>query len=297
MADVFRNAVAIALRDAPSISRCKMNTLAASLSLMLLVAGVTASAQEIRLENCHRLPIVKVTVNKRQFQFLVDTGSDVTLLNRKSFSSTDPAEITMESWNGTAATEARRVTLHDFVLGEHELNNLTLLAVDLTQLERSCQRRVDGVLGADLIAKLGLTIDLKNRVGILDSEARTPESRFNELEQHQMMCEQAFNHSDEKTFADCLHPDIVLLTPHGNFHGRKEVMKHFKESYFGQDPPVLVAITPRSRQVIGNVIWMEYEMSVSMRGQVMKTRGTALYEKAGDRWLMANMNFSDNGDK
>ena len=271
----------------------KLETLAAILSLVLLLAGVTARAQEIPLDNCRELPIVKASVNKRPFQFLLDTGSSVTLLNLKSFSSTDPAEITMESWTGAAGANARKVTLHDFRLGEHELNNLTLLAVDLTQVERSCQKRVDGVLGADLIAKLGLTIDLKNRVGILDPETRTPESRFNELEQHQVACEQAFNRSDEKTFAECLHPDIVLLTSHGDFHGRKEVMKHFKESYFGQDPPVLVAITPRTRQVIGTVIWMEYEMSVSIHGQLMKTRGTALYQKSGDRWLMSNMNFSD----
>jgi len=261
--------------------------------LLVVLAAMAGLAQEIPLESCRQLPIVKATVNKQQYHFLLDTGAATTLLNLNSFSSAETTEITMESWSGAAATQARKVMLHDFSLGERRLDNLTLLAVDLTPLERSCQKRVDGVLGADMIAKLGLTIDLKNHVGILHNETGTPQSRYNELEQHRTACEQAFNRSDEKTLADCLDPNIVLLTSHGEFHGRKEVMKHFKESYLGQEPPVRVAFTPRSRQVIGTVIWMEYEMRVTKGSQVMKTRGTALYQKSGDRWLMSNMSFSD----
>src|SRR5262245_308338 len=123
------------------------------LVVLVVLAGMAGRAQEIPLENCRQLPIVKATVEKRAFQFLLDTGAATTLLNVKSFSSPETAEITMESWNGAAGTPARKVTLRSFSLGEHSLENLTLLAVDLTPLERSCQKRVDGVLGADMIAK------------------------------------------------------------------------------------------------------------------------------------------------
>jgi hypothetical protein len=260
-------------------------------AFLLVLVSFAARAQEVPLDSCRQLPIVKVTVGQRQFQFLLDTGAATTLLNLKSFSSPEAAEITMDSWNGTVATQAREVVLNDFTIGERQLTNLKLLAVELTPLERSCQRRVDGVLGADLIEKLGLTIDLKNHVAILD-DARTPEARFNQLEQHQAACVRAFNRSDEKTFEQCLDPDIVLLTSKGDYHGRKVVMKHFKESYFGQDPPVLVSLTPRGRHAIGRVIWVEYDMAVTVGGQVMKAHGTALYQKAGERWLMSNMNYS-----
>jgi ketosteroid isomerase-like protein len=260
--------------------------------LVFLPAGKTAQAQEIPLDNCRQLPIVKATVGKHQVQFLVDTGAAITLLNLRSFSSQDSAEITMESWSGTTGARARKIVLPEFAIGEHQLTNLNLLAVDLTPLERSCQRRLDGVLGADMIARLGMTIDLKNHVGILDGEARSPEARFHELQRQQSSCEQAFNHSDEKTFAECLAPDIVLLTSKGDYHGRDSVMKHFKESYFGQDPPVVISMAPRSQHAIGNVIWTEYEMSVNYRGQVIKHRGTAIYQKTGQRWVMSNMNYA-----
>jgi hypothetical protein len=259
---------------------------------LLLLISLTTHAQEVPLDSCRQLPIVKVGVGKHQFQFLLDTGAATTLLNQKSFSSTESTEIMMESWNGPAATAAHEVILHDFTIGEHSMINLKLLAVDLTPLERSCQRRVDGVLGADLIAKLGLTIDLKNHVAILDGTAKTPEERFGQLQQHQEACVQAFNRSDEKTFEQCLDPDVVLLTSKGDYHGRKAVMKHFKDDYFGQDPPVLVSLSPRGHHAIGPVIWIEYDMAVSRGSQVMKAHGTALYQKAGERWLMSNMNYA-----
>lgn len=260
--------------------------------LVVLFVSLAVTAQDVPLESCKLLPMVKVKVGKRQFQFLLDTGAAATLLNQKSFSSTQATEIMMESWNGTAAASAREVVLPTFTIGEQSLLNLKLLAVDLTPLERSCERRVDGVLGADLIARLGLTIDLKNHVATLDPNAKPAEARFSQFDQHQATCVEAFNHSDEKTFEQCLDPDIVLLTTKGDYYGRKAVMKHFKDDYFGQNPPVLVSLTPRGHHALGPVIWIEYDMSVNAGGGVMKMRGTAVYQKSGERWLMSNMNYS-----
>lgn len=262
------------------------------LAILVVLISMVGMAQEIPLDSCRQLPIVKAKVGKRQFQFLLDTGAATTLLNWKSFSSTESKEITMESWNGTAGASAREVVLPDFTIGEHSLNNLKLLAIDLTSLERSCQKRVDGVVGADLIAKLGLTIDLKNHVATLEANPQTAETLFSQFRQRQAACVEAFNRSDDKTFEQCLAPDMVLLTSHGDFHGRDAVMQHFKQSYFGQDPPVLVSLTPRGHHAIGPVIWIEYDMDVSRGNQVMRTRGTALYQKSGDRWLMSNMNYA-----
>jgi ketosteroid isomerase-like protein len=261
-------------------------------ALLLALVPVVVRAQDVPLDSCRQLPILKAKVGDRQFQFLLDTGATTTLLNQKSFSSPVTTEITMESWNGPAGSSAREVVLPDFTIGEHSLANLKLLAVDLTPLERSCQKRVDGVLGADLIARLGLTIDLKNHVATLDSGAKTLQARFSQLEERLQACVEAFNRSDEKAFERCLDPDMVLLTFEGDYRGRKAVMQHFKECYFWQDPPVLVSLTPRQHHAVGPVIWIEYDMSVTIGGQVTKIRGTALYQKDRDQWLMSNMNYS-----
>jgi hypothetical protein len=262
-------------------------------AIFLMVAfSIGVRAQNVPLENCRQLPIVKVTVMKREFQFLLDTGAAATMLNWKSFSSADATEITMESWTGSSSTPGRQVTLRDLTIGDQTLANLKLLAIDLTPLERSCQKRVDGVLGADLIEKFGLTIDLKNHVVTLRGNQKATESDLHQLQQHLALCEEAFNRSDEKTFEQCLDPDILFLTSHGDFRGRKAVMKHLKETYFGQNPPVSISITPLAHQAIGSVIWIEYDMSINFRGQLMRSKGTALYQKSGEKWLMSNMNNS-----
>jgi hypothetical protein len=262
------------------------------LVLLILVSQNRAGwAQDVPLENCRELPMVKANVGKRQFQFLLDTGASRTLLNQKSFPSLDATEIMLESWNGPVGAQARAVLLPDLRVGERTLYNLKLVAVDLTVVERSCQRRVDGVLGADVIAQLGLIIDLKNRMATLETTS-TPQTRFNELDQQQAACEAAFNRSDEKAFEQCLDPDIVLLTAEADYRGRSAVMKFFRECYFGQSPPVQVSIAPRERHLLGTVIWIEYDLSMTIGVQVMKAHGTALYRKSGERWLMSNMNYS-----
>src|SRR5689334_16500153 len=120
-------------------------------ALALVIASAASTlAEEVPLHNCKQLPMVQATVGKRQFQFLLDTGATSTLLNRNSFSSADSSEITMSSWNGAFATKAQEVRLSDFRIGEHQIMNLKLMAVDLTPLETSCGKRVDGVLGVDL---------------------------------------------------------------------------------------------------------------------------------------------------
>lgn len=260
--------------------------------LFIVTVALRVQAQDVRLESCRQLPIVKVTVAKKQFQFLLDTGAAATILNRTSFSSADATEVTMESWAGSSSAAGRQVVLPDLTIGDQSLINLKLLAIDLTSLERSCQRRIDGVLGADLIEKFGLTIDLKNHIVTLHGNSKLPEARFHQLHEQQSRCEEAFNRSDEKEFEQCLDPEVVMLTSHGDFRGRKAVMKHLKEMFFGQDPPVSISITPLAHQAIGSVIWVEYDMSIKMRGQLTHTKGTALYQKAGEKWLMSNMNNS-----
>ena len=41
-----------------------------------------------------------------------------------------------------------------------------------------------------------------------------------------------------------------------------------------------------------HLIWTEYEMSVTFHGQVIKHRGTAIYQKTGQKWVMSNMNYA-----
>jgi hypothetical protein len=54
-------------------------------AFLLVIVSLATQAQELRLDRCGQVPIVKVVVGKKQFRFLLDTGSAPTLLNVKIF--------------------------------------------------------------------------------------------------------------------------------------------------------------------------------------------------------------------
>lgn len=131
----------------------------------------TESSDEIPIERCDLLPVVRVNVAGSEMRFLLDTGA-TTILNLHSFVASGAKEIEVSSWSGTAATSAREVRLPELALGNHKLKNLRLPAIDLSPIGKACGGRVDGILGVDLLDKMGVTIDLKRQVASLPNDSR-----------------------------------------------------------------------------------------------------------------------------
>ena len=120
---------------------------------------------EIPIERCDRLPVVKVKVAGQNRRFLLDTAA-TTILNLKSFTSGESKQIHIYSWSGNAATGAREVLLPQVELGTHQLHDLKLPAIDLSPIGKACGGQIDGILGVDLLDQMGMTIDLKRRVAM-----------------------------------------------------------------------------------------------------------------------------------
>jgi len=263
-----------------------------SLFLLLFFASWSASrAEEIPLGTCDRLPVVQVTVGKTSFLFLLDTGA-TSMLNIKSFAHGDPRNLSVTSWSGTVETKAQDIVIADFVIGQHHLKNLRLPAVDLSAIGHACGKRIDGVLGVDLLARLGATVDIKNHTAQLLPDDQELESRVAELELQLVACGQAFDRADEKAFADCLDPQIVTFSVAGDFYGRASVMEYYRTRYFSQHPQPQVSLVPRAHHLIGDAIWMEYDLKVTLRGQTVLARGTALCRKSEGKWRIVHMNHS-----
>src|SRR5882724_3695687 len=64
-----------------------------------LHAQSAPAAEEIPLERCDRLPVVRVLIGKAELRFLVDTGA-TTMLNLKSFAKGQVKQIEVTSWSG-----------------------------------------------------------------------------------------------------------------------------------------------------------------------------------------------------
>jgi len=269
--------------------------LLAPLALLLpamALAPIPAAAQEIPLKRCDTLPVIEVAVGDQSKLFLVDTAA-TSFLNLKSFAEGKTRDVSVTSWSGTLATSAKEVTLEEVAIGNTKWVNLKLPAVDLSAIGKACGRKIDGILGVDLLAKLGATIDLKNQTVHVTT---LNEERASELaaEMHREMhhCLDAFNNSDERAFGDCLDPKIVLFSMEKELYGREQVIGYFRERYFHQEPAARLEIRESLYHPIGEAVWYEYEFKIESVKGVVHGRGMAMCKKSEGRWRMASMHHS-----
>ena len=260
-----------------------------SFFLLIFLAPISSlNAEEVHLDSCDGLPLVQVTVAGAKLRFLVDTAA-TSMLNSKSFAHGDSRQIAVTSWNGTVETKSRQVILPELVIGQHRLQDLRLPAVDLSPIGQTCGKRIDGILGFDLLSRLGATVDLKNHTAQLVPDSRSTVALIAELHQQFTGCEDAFNRADETTFAECLDPQIVTFTVGGDFYGRDATMAYYRKKYFQPDPPARLSMTPRAHHLIGDAIWVEYDLKIVLQQQVIQARGSALCRKSNGRWRIVHM--------
>jgi len=263
-------------------------------SLFLAAVGlpVAAMAQEIPLEHCDALPVTQVLVAGQPHLFLVDTAA-TSLLNVESFAHGSARSVSVTSWRGTLATSAKEVTLRDFEVGRTKVVELKLPAIDLSAIGKACGRKIDGILGADLLAKIGATVDLKRqllRVSTPDDEREA--ALVAEMQRDTAQCMQAFNTSDETLFTDCLDPKIVLFTTKEELYGREKVVGYFRERYFHQTPAANLEIRESAFHTVGEAVWYEYEFTIDSNLGRLHGRGMAMCRKSDGHWRMASMHHS-----
>ena len=224
--------------------------------------------------------------------FLVDTAA-TSILNLKSFAEGKALDVKVTSWTGTLATSAREVTLREVSIGNTKFAELKLPAVDLSPVGKACGQKIDGILGEDLLGRLGATIDMKRQiVRVAMASDDRGEAFAAEMHQEMHRCLEAFNESDEKTFAECLDPKIVLFSVEGELYGREQAIRYFRDRYFYQQPAARLEIHESAFHPIGEAIWYEYEFTLESSRGVLHGLGMAMCRKSEGRWRMASMHHS-----
>jgi hypothetical protein len=251
-----------------------------------------AHAQELPLERCDVLPTIEVQVAGLHKWFLVDTAA-TSILNLGSFAEGQARDIRVTSWSGTLATSAKEMTLPDLTVGRTKLLEVKLPAIDLSAIGKACGRKIDGILGVDLLGKLGVSINLKDQTIHVATADEVHGAEMVTAMQHEMhRCVDAFNDSDEQKFGDCLDPKIVLFSTDTELFGRQQVVSYFRERYFHQQPAAKLDIIERAFHPIGEAVWYEYEFTIdSARGR-LHGRGMAMCKKSNGQWRMASMHHS-----
>jgi hypothetical protein len=264
-----------------------------ALIFVLLLAGLLrrSFAEDVPLTACDGLPMVEVSVGGMKSSFLLDTAATSTL-NLGSFSYGDAQKISVTSWNGTYSARGQKVSISDFVIGEHHLQNLKLSAVDLSAVGRTCGHAIDGILGIDLLRRLGAVVDLNAHLVRLPVDPELVKSHVAELDKRLALCAQAFNSGEEQVFLDCLDPRMVLFTTIGDFYGREAFMEYLRRERSRQPALPLLMIRLRAHHLVGEEIWTEVELRIKLEQQMLQLRGTMLCEKSGAVWRIVQLNSS-----
>jgi ketosteroid isomerase-like protein len=265
------------------------------LVVVIFCAGISptiARAQELPLERCDVLPMIEVQVAGLHKWFLVDTAA-TSILNLGSFAEGQARDIHVTSWSGTLATSAKEVTLPDLAVGRTKLLEVKLPAIDISAIGKACGRKIDGILGVDLLGKLGASINLKEQtIHVATADEVHGAEMVTAMQREMHRCVDAFNDSDEQMFGDCLDPKIVLFSTDTELYGRQQVVGYFRDRYFHQQPAAKLEIIERAFHPIGEAVWYEYEFTIdSARGR-LHGRGMAMCKKSDGQWRMASMHHS-----
>jgi hypothetical protein len=236
---------------------------------------------------------VVVKIAGREMNLLLDTAA-TSILNVKSFSSGVSKEIHVSSWSGMAATSAREVSIPELLLGNHKLQNLKLPAIDLSPIGKACGGQIDGILGVDLLDKMGVTIDLKRQVATLKGVEDDTRDQFNDMEKSMERCTDAFNLGHAEQLADCLDPEIVFYTPEGEFHGRKEVIDYLQTTYLKFAPNLHYNRQVHDVRSFGDALWYSYDYTLEMPGHTVEGHGMSMCRRQQGQWRMLNMHNSMN---
>ena len=249
------------------------------------------SVQQIELQRCDSLPIIKARVNGKEMPFLLDTAA-TSFVNQKSFGSVDSHAISVSSWTGTTALNAPQVFIAELAVGSRAIRNIRVPAIDLGRISAACGHPVEGILGADLIQKLGLTIDLSRHVGLLDAGPVDVRGKYDEMEKSMANCNAAFNTGDAARLEACFDADVVLYSSASELHGRARVIEYLKERYLRFAPAITFQMKPREVQLFGEALWYSYDLEIVSPQEHVHGHGTAICQHTKDGWQIMVMHNS-----
>src|SRR4030095_13564238 len=254
-------------------------------------AQAAPSLSEIPIERCDLLPVVKVRIDGTEMRFLLDTAA-TSMLNRKSFSSGRSKEIEVTSWSGTAATSAREVFLPEVLFGDHRLKDLRLPAIDLGPIGDACGGKIDGILGVDLLDKMGVTIDLKRRIASIGTPPANANAAYEQMEAAMHNCTSAFESGNNAELEECFGPEIVLFALQHEYRGRKEVMEYLQRRFLQYSPKLSYKMKLQEVKLFGDALWYTYDYEIISPREHLIGRGMSMCRKDGVRWRILNMHNS-----
>ena len=122
-------------------------------------------------ELIHGLPVVQAELNGQLGNFIIDTGAPGIVINAKSHNATS---ITTNGNGISGDIHLTEVNISAFVWGNIELENISGLALDISHLEETAEKKIAGLIGFEILQKFELFFDFQSKtIRIYDSKKST----------------------------------------------------------------------------------------------------------------------------
>jgi len=114
--------------------------------------------------------LIKVYLNNKVALFVVDTGASQTVVDSNRVNhfmlGTEHKKLdVLTSGIGTSSMESHAVTIKNIRIGELKIKDFDLILLDLKHVNESYDmmgfKKIDGILGSDLLEKYAAIIDFK----------------------------------------------------------------------------------------------------------------------------------------
>jgi len=265
-----------------------------ALLVVLSSMGVAQShddAIEVKLEPCDRLFVVPVVIDGKAHTFLLDTGA-TSILDLKTFKArgSDKA-VDLTAWGGRKNVGGRMIPVDSLKFAGRELRGLLLSAIDLSAMDSACGRKIEGVLGADVLERLGALIDMNARVA---KTAVRPVELFESEKREFLDCAESFNRGDPAHMIKHMDTDVVWFTPFDEVRGRDKVLQFLHDDFWSKGAQLtLTRLEPRDLHVAGDSYWLSYEYRVDFPdSRSYRARGTVFSHRKDGEWMISTVHNS-----
>jgi len=128
------------------------------------------TSNEYYFEQVGGLIFIKASYNNKEAaDFILDTGSEIMILN--GIPNEEEADFEAISVNGKTSIE--QVAIDNFEWANLKMNNQTAYKLDLKHIENLFDRKIDGLIGQCILKEKELLIDYsKNKLVLFDSQER-----------------------------------------------------------------------------------------------------------------------------
>jgi len=257
-----------------------------------------STAAEVPLERCDRLFVVPVIIDGRTRTFLLDTGA-TTLVNSALFpppaSSLKPAGgskpyVELTSVEGSKNVGGYFVTIKNLAFAGGELHDLELSAIDLSKMRHTCGRTIEGMLGSDVLEKLGVVIDMHARVARLRLRV---EDLFPEVKRQFDEGARFFNRGDDTFLREHMDADVRWFSPTADIRGRDALLAHFARIYFAHHARFTILRMEREDfHLAGDSYSLTYEFRIDADDNTYHGRSMVVCHRKDGKWLIETVNTS-----